>query len=84
MGELPASGWSLGKTDGYKAPAEDITWLFKNLCVVQWAKWKFYAEDKELFISLRFNFSEEPFSEEGPSILRALNPLGDFGKRDMK
>lgn len=40
------------------------------------------VEDKELFISLRFKFSEEPFLEEGPSILQALNPPGDFGERD--
>lgn len=61
MGEPAGSGWSVGKTNaGYEAPAQDITWLFKNLCVVQWAKWELYAEDKELFISLRFNFSEEP------------------------
>lgn len=41
MGEPAGSGWSFGKTNaGYEAPAQDITWLFKNLCVVQWAKWE--------------------------------------------
>ena len=67
MGELTGSGWSFGKTNAdYKAPAQDITWVFKNLCVVQWAKWEFYAEDKELFISLRCNFSEEPSRYKAP------------------
>ena len=83
MGEPAVSGWSFGKTNaGYGAPAQDITWLFKNLCVVQWAKWEHRGQGTIHFSQVLL-FRRALKIEDCP-ILRELNPLGDFCERDMK